>query len=860
MASKLSKKHLFALSGTAAAVMLLAGCGASESSDDNVAAYKTNTFGVEFSRPGNQVASAVAASDGRIYIVGDALTGSTADSVSAQYLNDFAFTNSSGENSYALRQYVSAGGQAAFKIIGDNFFCGMEQPPVEVRPNGELSTVITDVEQTLKCAATEVDAGTDILYDFSSAANYTFLFSYQVTDGTIDFDSFRLTITDQVNVDVPPLALPIYVRGTLNNWEVSDEYQLSYLGNNVYGVEANFDAGTAITYKVAAEDWNAGGSYNCGAAGLSIGGNAVGECGPTSPDISVTFDTAGKYLFSVDYSESASPVFALTLVEAIESHPFGVNIGSGASNILYFVSPELTDGVARTKAQFKLTEMADTYSTEQVRLGAGSYTFYIQDPSGKTVYSSDTSLTANIDLANPGAGENTSVDGIDLMLGVSPVTLNVQQAGDYYFGLDRRNGNFRLGVFYNQPVYCEGTCSPDDFGDVLNAPSSDEQTADIIAELGGRLFIRGDLTGWDARVGSELTQVSEGVYSVVVPALKDSDYVLKIADAAWGDWADDSVVPYNCGFKEGVEVEDTEGNVSTVENELQLDVVMLLDCESDNPAGINVNIESQTDYLFTFGMGTENDPNQKTLTISKYVPFDPGLGIYLRGGMNDWAALDSYLMSNNFDVYALTISGIEGAQNFKFADNDWGSSSELNYGLSEGEVLALGTPVSLTSGAGDIGFTFDSSVNYSFILDMAGYAVGAGFQPSLLITETVSDIQLCLKGTMSEWDCIDGYKFQSLGDGRYFLKAEIPAGEGTMFKFADAVWGEGTNVNFGPVEPAAFDGSDGTYAIVSGSNDNFIFTSEGGEYLFMIDLRGFEAGNADTIEGDYSFTIKKVTE
>lgn len=862
MASKLSKKHLFALSGTAAAVMLLAGCGASESSDDNVAAYETNDFGIESERPGNQVADIGADTNGAIYLAGSDLT-------TGKYLQDFSFVNT-GNGSYVLRTEIAGVGETAFKLYGDGFVCGYNQPDASSRPNGELAKISLDSVVSLACAETAEDAGSDILLDFSSSANYTFLLSYTVADDVIDYSSFTFTATDKTSVDVPPLSLPVYIRGGLNgandDWSAREENLLSYQGNNVYALEKEFPAGMAILYKAGGPDWEADGSvYNCGGAGsVAVDSTSAGECGATSDNVSVVTSDSGLYKFTVDYTTQANPVFGFDLVEAVELHPFGSTVGTGISNKLYFVSPELTSGVARVKGELAAGSSANTYVSTVVRLEKGSYTFFVQDPSGTVIRFGGNNTTVVANRNNPDLPDTGSVDVI--ANSNEMIKLDVEQAGDYVIGLDMRSATARIGVFANTPVYCKGTCVPEDFGDVVTI--SETPTAEEVAAYQGKLFLLGTLTGWDARENAMFTEGDSGIFSLIVSDLRAATYNVKFADATWGGWGNDGPA-YNCGALVAGDVLSVGSPLTGVCSEAQ---------------DIELTISEQDDYIFTVDMTNSAAP---IFTVDKYVPSgcDAGVGLYVRGSVIDagWTAVEDYKFCNFGGLYSLTTDSlIVGVNNaFKIADATWGKGVDdtpetdddtyIDYGLPSGGELVLGEEVLFQVAGNDMNTEqFVSGTSYTFSVDMTGYDVtlGAAFTPTVFITETVADAGLCLKGTVNGWDCTEDYMFKSLGDGRYYLKASIPEGN-AQFKFADATWGNGvdgtsdtdddTFVDFGLAEDVSFAGDNGSYALAKSGAD-ITFTSQGGTYEILVDLRGFVVSDVNTTTGDFSFSFNKVAE
>ncbi|MCX7042248.1 MAG: hypothetical protein NT117_06110, partial [Gammaproteobacteria bacterium] len=83
--------------------------------------------------------------------------------------------------------------------------------------------------------------------------------------------------------------------------------------------------------------------------------------------------------------------------------------------------------------------------------------------------------------------------------------------------------------------------------------------------------------------------------------------------------------------------------------------------------------------------------------------------LYLRGSLNNWAALDEYAFTYSCDAYYINVNQI-GHQEFKIADESWTPSFTYG-GIGGGGTLAASKPMVLgrgtvPGGAGNLSFAF----------------------------------------------------------------------------------------------------------------------------------------------------------
>lgn len=124
--------------------------------------------------------------------------------------------------------------------------------------------------------------------------------------------------------------------------------------------------------------------------------------------------------------------------------------------------------------------------------------------------------------------------------------------------------------------------------------------------------------------------------------------------------------------------------------------------------GTNFSIAAGT-YTFTF------DPEAMTLLIveagEEPEPDPDAISLYLRGGMNDWGAVDDWKFTTTDNiVFTLSNVSVAAETEFKIADAFWG---EYNYGGNqvwlgyESELIYNGANLILMEGGEDLTFTFN---------------------------------------------------------------------------------------------------------------------------------------------------------
>ena len=123
------------------------------------------------------------------------------------------------------------------------------------------------------------------------------------------------------------------------------------------------------------------------------------------------------------------------------------------------------------------------------------------------------------------------------------------------------------------------------------------------------------------------------------------------------------------------------------------------------PAAEEGKFEVKADYQFTLEYEATwtvtIDHNNQTIKFTTDDPKPAVTDIYVRGGMNDWGAVDEWKMTTtDGNLYTLAGVSISSDVQFKIADSSWGS---VDYGASE--PVAPNTAVVLSFQGGNIKLT-----------------------------------------------------------------------------------------------------------------------------------------------------------
>jgi pullulanase len=252
-------------------------------------------------------------------------------------------------------------------------------------------------------------------------------FSENETDGTFTVPAYTMAVfvkpqgesqgaglSADATVGAPDIvpygSTEVYLRGDLNEWGLSDQFE--YVGSSEYQIMKALTAGESFGFKVASESWEL---VNFGANSEQ---EAVVQLGVekqlsfNGANISFTADTADNYLFSFNASDKENPTLTVTKIG-----PFG--------NVSLYLRGSLNeaDSLWGTDDQFTYT-------------GDGLYTFSKQLSAQSDAYEFKVA-TSDWSTVNLGAGGDSSevILGSETPLAASNnnLSLLIETEGEYRF-------------------------------------------------------------------------------------------------------------------------------------------------------------------------------------------------------------------------------------------------------------------------------------------------------------------------------------------------------------------------------------------------------------------------------------------
>jgi hypothetical protein len=244
----------------------------------------------------------------------------------------------------------------------------------------------------------------NITLTITDAGNYKF--SLDATDPTAPV----LTVSNAA----PYGTTQMYVKGSMNEW--SNAQAMDYLGDNVYSSVYTLDV-TSYEFKVADADWTEATNFGAAegeealvldAAKTLVFGEGIAQ------NITLDITVAGDYIFTLDATDPAAPVIAVTQMLP----PYG--------DTAMYVKGTMNEW---SNAQEMVYEGKGVYSSEYV-LDVTSYEFKVAD--------ADWTDATNFGAA---AGDEALVLDMakNLVFGegiAQNITLDITTAGTYKFSLD----------------------------------------------------------------------------------------------------------------------------------------------------------------------------------------------------------------------------------------------------------------------------------------------------------------------------------------------------------------------------------------------------------------------------------------
>ena len=214
---------------------------------------------------------------------------------------------------------------------------------------------------------------------------------------------------------------------------------------------------------------------------------------------------------------------------------------------------------------------------------------------------------------------------------------------------------------------------------------------------GRALFLRGPFNSWNAIEAQKFTWLCNRFE--LVTALK-GPHLFKIGDEGWSPDSDFGGTRPEGSQRATVNAVNVPGGIipqARVSAEL-------------TAQGAAIQAEFTGVQRLTLQVSA---PNKPTLTMTD-CPAPPPLGdtqLFLRGTINNWAALDTYAFQYSCDAYYLN-TNLSGLHSFKIADAGWGTSTTFGAGRGGRSTPAIDQALPLIRGT-DVGGTSD----LSFIFD-----------------------------------------------------------------------------------------------------------------------------------------------
>ncbi|MFT5674262.1 MAG: pullulanase, partial [Paraglaciecola sp.] len=296
--------------------------------------------------------------------------------------------NYEGDSIYSIAVGLTADTEYFFKVADADWAAvnfGADVPENAVVTQGEAKVLVAGGENL----------------SFTPTANGTYIFDVDASDSAAPV----LTVRNEE----PFQGTPVYLRGAMNEWGITD--QMTYDGDGIYFVEVALVAGD-YAFKVASEDW-ATVDYGLG-ADVTVGSyfNAV----VAGDNITTSIASDGNYVFTIDATDIISPtvsIFEAGMYGETEVFVRGSYNGWGADEAMVF------DG-------------SFTYS-QTLELDAGELAFKVADADWATI-NKGASTDGNILTFGQRLKTETNSGG-DLIL-------EVPEAGMYLFELKGPDAEF----------------------------------------------------------------------------------------------------------------------------------------------------------------------------------------------------------------------------------------------------------------------------------------------------------------------------------------------------------------------------------------------------------------------------------
>ncbi|WP_165724136.1 MULTISPECIES: alpha-1,6-glucosidase domain-containing protein [Pseudoalteromonas] len=294
-----------------------------------------------------------------------------------------------GEGEYRIAIALSAG-DYEFKIASEDW---------STVDFGALTDADKDVVENQSEALTRSGAN----MTFSAAIDATYVFSLDASNP----ENPTLTLYNEE----PFIGTAIYVRGTLNDWGVTDE--LSYKGKGIYTFTKTLSA-ASYEFKVASEDWSTV-DYGSAEGDASVMVGTAEQLSVAGANMTIDIAEEGEYQFIFDASDLNN-----VSLKVLNAEMF--------AQTTVFIRGSLNDWSTDNPLMYE----GDAIYSTSIDLEAGDYEFKVASEDWSTV-----------DYGGAGDTPVVAIDELTLLEAVGAnIALNITEQGTYSFkviGPDREN-------------------------------------------------------------------------------------------------------------------------------------------------------------------------------------------------------------------------------------------------------------------------------------------------------------------------------------------------------------------------------------------------------------------------------------
>lgn len=248
------------------------------------------------------------------------------------------------------------------------------------------------------------------------------------------------------------------------------------------------------------------------------------------------------------------------------------------------------------------------------------------------------------------------------------------------------------------------------------------------------VYLKGDVNGWGDNDSWQFTSLGAGVYELENSLYADNGAFKITANNNWYGIYDES---------------DSESATISYGAATSL-------CD-----GKNMSLPYGTvAQKFTFVIGEDGSVN---LTVAQGTIVE---GIFLRGTLNNWEALDEYKFTETETTGIYELKDIRLYGQFKIADAIWGT---YNIGSSDNSKLKVGQVNYLVNGGESVNMSLNATYQCSVItLDLTGDS------PALTIIGEETGSGIFLTGDVNEWATdSEDWQFVDNGACNYMLEVEM---------------------------------------------------------------------------------------